>query len=212
MCRKEVKIPDELPPDHNDNDDGTYIVIEDGNDDQTNIPIEIGGGIEEIDNPEQADEWEPYDHLLNDSDRESDHSVQISTNVPHENDYESDHSVDISTTNWEGLINSIVGDEDQNHAVGQTQPSVESTQAEGEWESYEHLLNVPANESNNISPIPTGDVLSSAEMNGIFYAGAPPLSTLPPDRLQLLEAATVGSSVTVRDNAGSAHTVNVRQL
>ncbi|KAL3070833.1 hypothetical protein niasHT_008195 [Heterodera trifolii] len=144
VCRREVKIPDELPPDHNqqnNNEGGTYIVIEDGDDDddQTNIPVEIGGEIDEIDNPEQADEWEPHDHLLNDnqsdhsvditpnaphdSDSESNHSVQISSNVPNESDNESDQSVDISPTNLEGLIITIGGDENQNHAAGLTQPS-----------------------------------------------------------------------------------------
>ncbi|KAL3102720.1 hypothetical protein niasHS_001282 [Heterodera schachtii] len=141
VCRREVKMPDELPPNNNqnDNDGGTFIVIEDGDDDQPNIPVVIGGGIDEIDNPEQADEWEPHEHLLNDnqsdysmditpnaphdSDSESDHSVQISTNIPHETDNESDHSVDISSTNLEGLIIPIEGDEDQNHAAGLTQSS-----------------------------------------------------------------------------------------
>ncbi|KAL3123712.1 hypothetical protein niasHT_002794 [Heterodera trifolii] len=103
--------------------------------------------------------------------------------------------------------------DDSDDSVHISNPEEHSSQDEGEWEPYEHLLNVSGSDSSSTSPenILDGGATEN-ERNGIFYAGAPPLSTLPADQIRLLETATVGTSVTVRDNNGRIHTVHVRQL
>ncbi|KAL3118846.1 hypothetical protein niasHT_008193 [Heterodera trifolii] len=118
---------------------------------------------------------------------------------------------------WEAHDHLLYGSDDSVHIsiADDSDGSVHISNHEGhssndeeDWEPHEHMLNVSGSDSSNASPenLLNGGATEN-ERNGIFYAGAPPLSTLPADQLRLLEAATVGSSVTVRDNNGRVHTV-----